>query len=246
MKTKIDEKILELANILKNTKYLVFFGGAGTSTDSGIKDFRGKNGLFKTLFKGKYKPDEILSLDFFKNNRELFIEYVTTELITKNIQINKGHIALKKLEDIDILKSVITQNIDGLHQLAGSKNILELHGNLNKWYCLACGKTKDSYFDCECGGIVRPDITLYGENLKQKVINEAICQIEQADTLIVAGTSLTVYPASEYLTYFKGKNLIIINETDTQYGGKISLEIIGNFSYIMDKVIEFLNFNEIK
>ena len=209
MKIKIDEKILELANILKNTKYLVFFGGAGTSTDSGIKDFRGKNGLFKTLFKGKYKPDEILSLDFFKNNRELFIEYVTTELITKNIQINKGHIALKKLEDIDILKSVITQNIDGLHQLAGSKNILELHGNLNKWYCLACGKTKDSYFDCECGGIVRPDITLYGENLKQKVINEAIYQIEQADTLIVAGTSLTVYPASEYLTYFKGNRYSI-------------------------------------
>ena len=240
MKIKIDEKILELANILKNTKYLVFFGGAGTSTDSGIKDFRGKNGLFKTLFKGKYKPDEILSLDFFKNNRELFIEYVTTELITKNIQINKGHIALKKLEDIDILKSVITQNIDGLHQLAGSKNILELHGNLNKWYCLACGKTKDSYFDCECGGIVRPDITLYGENLNQKVINETIHQIEQADTLIVAGTSLTVYPASEYLTYFKGKNLIIIDEIGTQYGGKISLEIIGNFSYIMDKVIKLL------
>ena len=246
MEIKIDEKILELANILKNTKYLVFFGGAGTSTDSGIKDFRGKNGLYKALFKDKYKPDEILSLDFFKTNREIFNEYTKTELVVKDLKINKGHIALKKLEDIGILKSVITQNIDGLHQLAGSKNVLELHGNLNKWYCLACRKTKDSYFDCECGGIVRPDITLYGENLKQKVINEAIYQIEQADTLIVAGTSLTVYPASEYLTYFKGKNLIIINETDTQYGGKISLEIIGNFSYIMDKVIDFLNLNKIK
>ena len=240
MDIKREEKILELVNILKDTKYLVFFGGAGTSTDSGIKDFRGKNGLYKTLFKDKYKPDEILSLDFFKTNREIFNEYIKTELVVKNLKINKGHIALKRLEDIGILKSVITQNIDGLHQLAGNKNILELHGNLNKWYCLSCGKIENSPFDCECGGIVRPDIILYGENLNQKVINEAIYQIEQADTLIVAGTSLTVYPATEYLSYFKGKNLVIINETGTQYGGKISLEIIDNFSYVMDKVVELL------
>lgn len=240
MDSKREEKILELVNILKDTKYLVFFGGAGTSTDSGIKDFRGKNGLYKTLFKDKYKPDEILSLDFFKTNREIFNEYIKTELVVKDLKINKGHIALKKLENIGILKSVITQNIDGLHQLAGSKNVLELHGNLNKWYCLSCRKTEKSPFDCECGGIVRPDIILYGENLNQKVINEAIYQIEQADTLIVVGTSLTVYPASEYLSYFKGKNLVIINETGTQYGGKISLEIIDNFSYVMDKVVELL------
>ena len=241
MDSKREEKILELVNILKDTKYLVFFGGAGTSTDSGIKDFRGKNGLYKTLFKGKYKPDEILSLDFFKTNREIFNEYIRTELVVKDLKINKGHIALKKLEDTGILKSIITQNIDNLHQLAGNKNVLELHGNLNKWYCLSCGKTtENSPFDCECGGIVRPDITLYGENLNQEVINEAIYQIEQADTLIIVGTSLTVYPASEYLSYFKGKNLVIINETGTQYGGKISLEIIDNFSYIMDKVVELL------
>lgn len=240
MDIKREEKILELVNILKDTKYLVFFGGAGTSTDSGIKDFRGKNGLYKTLFKGKYKPDEILSLDFFKTNREIFYEYIKTELVVKELKINKGHIALKKLEDTGILKSIITQNIDGLHQLAGNKNVLELHGNLNKWYCLSCGKIKNSPFDCECGGIVRPDIILYGENLNQKVINEAIYQIEQADTLIVVGTSLTVYPATEYLSYFRGKNLVIINETGTQYGGKISLEIIDNFSYVMDKVVELL------
>ena len=246
MDSKREEKILELVNILKDTKYLVFFGGAGTSTDSGIKDFRGKNGLYKTLFKGKYKPDEILSLDFFKTNREIFYEYIKTELVVKELKINKGHIALKKLEDTGILKSIITQNIDGLHQLAGNKNVLELHGNLNKWYCLSCGKFENSPFDCECGGIVRPDIILYGENLNQKITNEAIYQIEQADTLIVVGTSLTVYPASEYLSYFKGKNLVIINETGTQYGGKISLEIIGNFSYVMDKVVDFLNLNKIK
>ena len=240
MDSKRDEKILELVNILKSTKYLVFFGGVGTSTDSGIKDFRGKNGLYKTLFKGKYKPDEILSLDFFKTNREIFNEYIKTELVVKDLKINKGHIALKRLENIGILKSIITQNIDNLHQLAGNKNVLELHGNLNKWYCLSCGKIENSLFDCECGGIVRPDIILYGENLNQKVINEAIYQIEQADTLIIAGTSLTVYPATEYLSYFRGKNLVIINETGTQYGGKISLEIIDNFYYVMDKVVELL------
>ena len=192
------------------------------------------------MFKGKYKPDEILSLDFFKTNREIFNEYIKTELGVKDLKINKGHIALKKLEDTGILKSIITQNIDGLHQLAGDKNVLELHGNLNKWYCLSCGKIENSPFNCECGGIVRPDIILYGENLNQKVINEAIYQIEQADTLIIAGTSLTVYPATEYLSYFRGKNLVIINETGTQYGGKILLEIIDNFSYVMDKVVELL------
>ena len=240
MDIKRDEKILELVNILKDTKYLVFFGGAGTSTDSGIKDFRGKNGLYKTLFKDKYKPDEILSLDFFKTNREIFNEYIKTELVVKDLKINKGHIALKKLEDTGILKSIITQNIDGLHQLAGSKNVLELHGNLNKWYCLSCGRTADRNFSCECGGIVRPDIILYGENLNQKVINEAIYQIEQADTLIVAGTSLTVYPAAYYLRYFRGKNLVIINNESTQYDGEASLVLKTNFADTMEKVLNII------
>ncbi len=148
--------------------------------------------------------------------------------------------ALVELEKIGILKAVITQNIDDLHQVSGNKNVLELHGSLKRWYCLSCGKTADRNFSCECGGVVRPDVTLYGENLNQSVVNEAIYQLEQADTLIVAGTSLTVYPAAYYLRYFRGKNLIIINDMDTQYDGEASLVIKDNFSYVMDRVVEEL------
>ena len=139
-----------------------------------------------------------------------------------------------------ILKAVITQNIDDLHQMAGNKNVLELHGSLKRWYCLSCGKTSNRNFLCDCGGIVRPDVTLYGENLNQDVVNEAIYQIEQADTLIVAGTSLTVYPAAYYLRYFRGKNLVIINNESTQYDGEASLVLSSNFADTMEKVLNII------
>ena len=236
----MENKIEKLAEIIKNSKHLVFFTGAGVSTESGLKSFRGKDGLYSSLYKGKYRPEEVLSSDFFCSHRKIFIEYVEEELNINGIKPNKGHLVLAELEKMGILKAVITQNIDDLHQMAGNKNVLELHGSLKRWYCLSCGKTSNKNFSCDCGGIVRPDVTLYGENLNQDVVNEAIYQIEQADTLMVVGTSLTVYPATEYLSYFKGKNLVIINETGNQYGGKISLEIIDNFSYVMDKVVELL------
>ena len=168
------------------------------------------------------------------------MEYVEKELNINGLKPNKGHIALVELERMGILKAVITQNIDDLHQVSGNKNVLELHGSLKRWYCLSCGKTANKNFSCECGGIVRPDVTLYGENLNQAIVNEAIYQLEQADTLIVAGTSLTVYPAAYYLGYFRGNNLIIINDMDTQYDGKASLVIKDNFSYVMDKAVEVL------
>ena len=168
------------------------------------------------------------------------MEYVEKELNIKDLKPNKGHMALVELEKMSILKALITQNIDDLHQVSGSKNVLELHGSLKRWYCLGCGRTADRNFSCECGGVVRPDVTLYGENLNQSVVNEAIYQLEQADTLIVAGTSLTVYPAAYYLRYFRGKNLIIINDMDTQYDGEASLVIKDNFSYVMDKIVEEL------
>ena len=175
------------------------------------------------------------------------MEYVEKELNINGLKPNKGHMALVELEKIGILKAVITQNIDDLHQVSGNKNVLELHGSLKRWYCLSCGKTGDKNFSCECGGIVRPDVTLYGENLNQDIVNEAVYQLEQADTLIVAGTSLTVYPAAYYLRYFRGKNLIIINDMDTQYDGEASLVIKDNFSYVMDKTVEFLkNLNFVK
>lgn len=205
-----------------------------------MKSFRGKDGLYSSLYKEKYKPEEVLSSDFFCTHRKIFLEYVEEELNINGIKPNKGHLALAVLEKMGILKAVITQNIDDLHQMAGNKNVLELHGSLKRWYCLSCGKTSNKNFSCDCGGIVRPDVTLYGENLNQDVVNEAIYQIEQADTLIVAGTSLTVYPAAYYLRYFRGKNLIIINNENTQYDNNASLVLNSNFTDVMTKVLNVL------
>ena len=236
----MENKIEKLADIIKNSKHLVFFTGAGVSTDSGLKSFRGKDGLYSSLYKGKYRPEEVLSSDFFCSHRKIFIEYVEEELNINGIKPNKGHLALAELERRGILKAVITQNVDDLHQMAGNKNVLELHGSLKRWYCLSCGKTSNKNFSCDCGGIVRPDVTLYGENLNQDVVNEAIYQIEQADTLIVAGTSLTVYPAAYYLRYFRGKNLVIINNESTQYDGEASLVLKTNFADTMEKVLNII------
>ena len=236
----MEDKIKQLANIIKNSKHLVFFTGSGVSTDSGLKSFRGKDGLYSSLYKGKYRPEEVLSSNFFCTHRKIFLEYVEEELNINGIKPNKGHLALAELEKMGILKAVITQNIDDLHQMAGNKNVLELHGSLKRWYCLSCGKTSNKNFSCGCGGIVRPDVTLYGENLNQDVVNEAIYQIEQADTLIVAGTSLTVYPAAYYLRYFRGKNLIIINNENTQYDNNASLVLNTNFTDVMTKVLNVL------
>ncbi|ATV58594.1 NAD-dependent protein deacylase [Fusobacterium pseudoperiodonticum] len=236
----MENKIEKLADIIKNSKHLVFFTGAGVSTESGLKSFRGKDGLYSSLYKGKYRPEEVLSSDFFCSHRKIFIEYVEEELNINGIKPNKGHLALAELERRGILKAVITQNIDDLHQMAGNKNVLELHGSLKRWYCLSCGKTSNKNFSCDCGGIVRPDVTLYGENLNQDVVNEAIYQIEQADTLIVAGTSLTVYPAAYYLRYFRGKNLVIINNESTQYDGEASLVLKTNFADTMEKVLNII------
>ena len=205
-----------------------------------MKSFRGKDGLYSSLYKGKYRPEEVLSSDFFCSHRKIFIEYVEEELNINGIKPNKGHLVLAELERRGILKAVITQNIDDLHQMAGNKNVLELHGSLKRWYCLSCGKTSNKNFSCDCGGIVRPDVTLYGENLNQDVVNEAIYQIEQADTLIVAGTSLTVYPAAYYLRYFRGKNLVIINNESTQYDGEASLVLKTNFADTMEKVLNII------
>ena len=205
-----------------------------------MKSFRGKDGLYSSLYKGKYRPEEVLSSNFFCSYRKIFLEYVEEELNINGIKPNKGHLALAELEKIGILKAVITQNIDDLHQMAGNKNVLELHGSLKRWYCLSCGKTSNRNFSCDCGGIVRPDVTLYGENLNQDVVNEAIYQIEQADTLIVAGTSLTVYPAAYYLRYFRGKNLVIINNESTQYDGEASLVLSSNFADTMEKVLNII------
>lgn len=229
-------EIDKLVEIIKESKYIVAFTGAGASTDSGLKAFRGKDGLYSTLYMG-YQPEEILSIDFFRKHRDIFDKYVEEKLAIYDVKPNAGHLALAELEKMGKLKAVITQNIDDLHQQAGSKNVLELHGTLKKWYCLDCGKKWERSFKCECGGIVRPQVTLYGEMLDETVVELAIKEIERADTLIIIGSSLTVYPAAYYIRYFKGKNLVIINKDATQYDGEASLIINDNFSKVFTEVM---------
>lgn len=234
------DKIEKLAEIIKNSKYVVAFTGAGASTDSGLADFRGRNGLYSQRNYMGYEPEEILSHDFFFNHRDVFDKYLEEKLSINNIKPNAGHKGLAELEKMGILKAVITQNIDNLHQDAGSKKVLELHGTLKKWYCLDCGKTFDRAFDCECGGIVRPQVTLYGEMLDEDIVEQAVKEIGKADTLLIIGTSLTVYPAAFYINYFKGKNLIIINETETPRDNIASLVIREKFADVMSKVISII------
>lgn len=236
----MENKIERLKEIIKTSKYLVFFTGAGVSTDSGLKSFRGKDGLYSSLYKNKYQPEEILSIDFFNKHKDIFLEYIEKEMSINDVKANKGHKALGKLENLGILKAVITQNIDNLHQDGGNKTVIELHGSLKRWYCISCGKKYPYNVNCECGGVVRPEVTLYGEMLDDKAVSEAIYHIERADTLVIAGTSLTVYPAAHYIRYFRGKNLVIINNEATQYDNMASLVLYENFAETMDKVIKDL------
>lgn len=233
------EEIKKLADWIQNSTHLVFFGGAGTSTDSGIKDFRGKNGLYQESFHG-YAPEEVLSIDFFRTHHDLFLKYVEEKLAILNIKPHAEHYALVELENMGKLKSIITQNIDNLHQEAGSKKVLELHGTLKDWYCLSCNKHDTHNFSCACGGIVRPNVTLYGEMLNDKVTEEAVQEIRKADVIIVAGSSLTVYPAAYYLQYYRGNQLVIINQSPTQYDKQAGLLIPENFARTMTEVLNCL------
>lgn len=233
-------KIEQLAEIIKNSKYAVAFTGAGASTDSGLADFRGKQGLYNERSYMGYEPEEILSHDFFFAHRDIFDKYLEEKLSINDIKPNAGHKALAELEKMGKIKAVITQNIDDLHQAAGSIKVLELHGTLKKWYCLKCGKTDTKSFECDCGGSVRPNVTLYGEMLDEDIVSEAVREIEKADMLIIIGTSLTVYPAAFYINYFKGENLVIINETETSRDNKATLVIRERFADVMKGVMDIL------
>lgn len=237
------ENAKKLAEIIKNSSYVVAFTGAGASTDSGIKDFRGKNGLYKEKNYMGYEPEEILSIDFFLSHTDIFNKYIEEKMMINDIKPNPGHKALAELEKMGKVKAVITQNIDNLHQEGGSKKVLELHGTLKDWYCLKCGKRADRRFDCKCRGVVRPRVTLYGEMLDEKVTDAAISEIKKADTLIIIGTSLTVYPAAYYINYFRGKNLVIINETPTSQDHIATLVIRDNFSKVFSETLEILKNN---
>lgn len=213
-----------LQQIIDASNNIVFFGGAGVSTESGIKDFRGKNGLYKDKNDIDRPPEYMLSHTCLYDEPELFFDYYRKNMDTSKYEPNITHIYLKKLEDNNKLKYIVTQNIDGLHQKAGSTNVLEVHGTTLRNYCSNCSKQydKDYIFKsegvprCECGGIIRPDVTLYGEMLPD-AFGEAVEAIRNADVLIVAGTSLTVQPAAGLVMQYKGKHLIIINDTPTPY-----------------------------
>lgn len=222
-----------LQEIIDCSDRIVFFGGAGVSTESGIPDFRSENGVFNSMRKYGETPEKLVSHSYFINHTEEFYQYYKENLIFNNAKPNKAHIALAKLEEIGKLKAVITQNIDGLHQKAGSKNVLELHGNANRNYCQICNKKYDANYilesenipRCECGGIIKPDVVLYEEPLNTGLLNFATSYIESADTLIVGGTSLVVYPAAGLITHFKGENLVLINKSPTDYDSFADLVI---------------------
>lgn len=232
------EKINKLQKIIDESNNIVFFSGAGVSTLSGIKDFRSKDGLYNMKY--KFPPELILSKEFFNRNTSEFYKFYRDKLNCLDTNPNIIHKYMVKLEKSGKLKAIITQNIDGLHTKAGSTNVLELHGTIYKNHCIKCHKFYDAEYVfnskdiplCECGSIVKPDVVLYGEMLNEDVLNQSIKLISECDTLIVAGTSLTVEPASSLVKLFKGKNLIIINRDATSYDNIASLVINDEFKNI--------------
>ncbi|HEH6784045.1 TPA: NAD-dependent protein deacylase [Clostridioides difficile] len=224
-----------LKDLIANHNNIVFFGGAGVSTESNIPDFRSSTGLFSQKLNKQFTAEQLVSHTFFVRYPEEFFEFYKDKLIYPNAKPNNAHIALAKLEEMGKLKAVITQNIDGLHQMAGSKNVLELHGSVHRNYCTKCGK----FFDLEsmlnlggnipycdnCGSIVKPDVVLYEEALDSDVITKTISAISNADLLIIGGTSLAVYPAASFIDYYKGDYIALINKANTVYDKSASLVI---------------------
>lgn len=242
----MDDKIKKLSEIIKNSNNIVFFGGAGVSTESGIPDFRSANGLWSEKLKINLTPEQLVSHTMFIKYPEEFFKFYKEKLIYPNAKPNAAHIALAKLEKMGKLKAIVTQNIDGLHQLAGSKNVYELHGSVLRNYCMNCHAFYDEKFILEskgiptctkCGGIVKPDVVLYEEGLDNDIINGAVRAISQADTLIIGGTSLVVYPAAGLIDYFRGKNLILINKSSTSADNKANLAIHDAIGKVLEEVI---------
>ena len=230
----MSSEIEKLTQILREINNIVFFGGAGVSTESNIPDFRSSNGLWNEKLKINFTPEQLVSHTFFMSYPEEFFEFYKDKLIYPDAKPNAAHIALAKLEQMGKLKAVVTQNIDGLHQAAGSKVVYELHGSVLRNYCRKCHAFYDEKFilaskgipTCpKCGGRVKPEVVLYEEGLDNDIINGAVKAISQADTLIIGGTSLVVYPAAGLINYFKGKNLVLINKSSTSADSKADLVI---------------------
>ena len=242
-------EIKKLTQILKESNDIVFFGGAGCSCESGIPDFRSANGLWNEKLKINLTPEQLVSHTMFMRYPEEFFEFYRDKLIYPEAKPNAAHIALAKLEEMGKLKAVVTQNIDGLHQAAGSKNVYELHGSVLRNYCMSCHAFYDEKFILEskgiptcpkCGGKVKPDVVLYEEGLDNDTITGAVRAISQADTLIIGGTSLVVYPAAGLIDYFRGKNLILINKSSTSADNKADLVIHEAIGKVLGEVVNNL------
>ena len=268
----MNDKIKQLAEIIRNSDNIVFFGGAGCScesgipdfrssggifmsdlrtslsesTESGIPDFRSSNGLFNEKLNLTFTPEQLVSHSFYMRYPEEFFNFYKSKLIYPNAKPNAGHIALAKLEKMGKLKAIVTQNIDGLHQAAGSKNVFELHGSVLRNYCVKCHAFYDEKFILEskgvptcikCGSRVKPDVVLYEEGLDDNVIRGAVNAIANADTLIIGGTSLVVYPAAGLINYFRGKNLVLINKSTTQADSKANLVIRDSIGKVLSKAV---------
>ena len=240
----------KLAKILSQSSSAVFFGGAGMSTESGIPDFRSANGIYNQKLNQTFSPEEMASHDFFVSHPEEFFEFYRARFVYLDAKPNAGHLALAELERRGILSAVVTQNIDGLHQVAGSKVVYELHGSIRRSHCVKCGAKYDVDFvmknipvpHCEkCGGVVKPDVVLYGESLDDETVSNSIRAIAEADTLIVGGTSLIVYPAAGLIDYFRGRHLILINKTATRADADAELVIREKIGETLSKAVALLN-----
>ena len=235
----------ELKELIDGSDNIVFLGGAGVSTESGIPDFRSADGLYNTKIKYGSSPEEIISHSYFMKNTKTFYEYYFENMVYPEAKPNIAHFALAKLEEMGKLKAVVTQNIDNLHQLAGSKNVLELHGSVYRNYCMDCGKffpLKDiidceGVPKCECGGTIKPDVVLYEEPLDNSVWNKAYKAISEADVLIVGGTSLVVYPAASLVSAYRGDKLVLINKGETTYDSLAKLAIHDSIGRVFSAVV---------
>lgn len=228
-----DSSVKKLKEIIEGSNNIVFFGGAGVSTESGIPDFRSTDGLYHQQY--DYPPETILSHTFFRRNPEEFFRFYRNKMLALDAKPNAAHLKLAQWEREGKLKAVITQNIDGLHQAAGSKKVLELHGSVLRNYCEKCGRFYDARYilesegvpRCECGGSIKPDVVLYEESLDMNVMQEAVSFISQADVLIIGGTSLVVYPAAGLIDYYRGNKLVLVNKTPTARDSMADLVVAG-------------------
>ena len=233
------EEIKQFQNMIDTCENIVFFGGAGVSTESGIPDFRGEQGLYR------YTPEEVISHNFFVHHTEAFFDFYKNKMMFLDARPGFAHEKLAELEKCGKLSAVVTQNIDGLHQMAGSENVLELHGSIHRNFCCDCHKFFDAAYvknspgvpRCDvCGGIVKPDVVLYGESLDENVIRKSVQAIAQADMLIIGGTSLVVYPAAGFVDYFTGKHLVLINKTPTARDDAASLVLRAPIGSVMRQI----------